>query len=133
MSDFENILYDVEGPVLTITLNRPEALNALSPGLEQELHQGLDRAKTDDSVRSIIITGAGRAFSAGYDISGDSSARSRQPTSAHLKRWWDSSMRNPDMIMNLMSHPKPIIAAVRGWCIGGRLVVLTRLRHNDCC
>ncbi len=118
MADYKNIRYEVDGPVLTITLDRPDVLNALSPALEREFHEALDRAKADDTVRSIIVTGAGRAFSAGYDISGDSD-RSRLPTSAHLKSWWDSSMRNPDMMMNLMAHPKPIIAAVNGWCIGG--------------
>lgn len=119
MTDFQNILYEVSGPILTITLNRPEVLNALSPDLEREFHEALDHAKTDAAVRCIIVTGAGRAFSAGYDISGDSSGRRRLPTSAHLRRWWDSSMRNPDMMMNIMAHPKPIIAAVNGWCIGG--------------
>ncbi len=119
MTDFQNILYEVSGPVLTITLNRPEVLNALSPDLEREFHEALEHAKTDAAVRCIIVTGAGRAFSAGYDISGDSSGRPRLPTSAHLRRWWDSSMRNPDMMMNIMAHPKPIIAAVNGWCIGG--------------
>ena len=119
MSEFEHVLYEVDGPVLTITLNRPEALNALSPDLEREFHEALDQAKTDDRVRSIIVTGAGRAFSAGYDISGDSSTRPRLPTSVHLKRWWDSAMKNPDMIMNVMAHPKPVIAAINGWCIGG--------------
>lgn len=119
MSDYEHVLYGVEGPVLTITLNRPDALNALSPDLEREFHAALDEAKTDDRVRAIIVTGAGRAFSAGYDISGDSSRRPRLPTSTHLKRWWDSAMKNPDMIMNVMAHPKPIIAAINGWCIGG--------------
>lgn len=119
MSDYEHVLYEVDGPVLTITLNRPDALNALSPDLEREFHEALDEAKTDDRVRSIIVTGAGRAFSAGYDISGDSSTRPRLPTSTHLKRWWDSAMKNPDMIMNVMAHPKPIIAAINGWCIGG--------------
>lgn len=119
MSDYEHVLYEVEGPVLTITLNRPDALNALSTDLEREFHEALDEAKTDDRVRSIIVTGAGRAFSAGYDISGDSTARPRLPTSDHLKRWWDSAMKNPDMIMNVMAHPKPVIAAINGWCIGG--------------
>jgi len=119
MPDFEHVLYEQDGPVLTITLNRPEALNALSPDLEREFHAALDLAADDDSIRAIILTGAGRAFSAGYDISGDSSTRPRLPTSKHLKRWWDSAMRNPDMIMNVMAHPKPIIAAINGWCIGG--------------
>ena len=119
MSDYEHVLYEVDGPVLTITLNRPEALNALSPDLEREFHEALNEAKGDDRVRAIIVTGAGRAFSAGYDISGDSASRPRLPTSTHLKWWWDSAMRNPDMMMNIMAHPKPVIAAINGWCIGG--------------
>ena len=119
MANFQHILYELDGPVLTITLNRPAVLNALSPDLEREFHEALDMAKTDNAVRCIIVTGAGRAFSAGYDISEDSSARPRLPTSAHLKSWWDSSMRNPDLMMNIMAHPKPVIAAVNGWCIGG--------------
>ena len=119
MPDFEQILYELNGPVLTITFNRPEALNALSQDLEREFHEALEQAATDDAVRAIIVTGAGRAFSSGYDISADSSAQSRLPTSAHLKRWWDSSMQFPDKVMHLMAHPKPIVAAVNGWCIGG--------------
>jgi len=119
MGDYEHVLYEQDGAVLTITLNRPDALNALSQSLERELHAALDEAGEDDSVRAIILTGAGRAFSAGYDISGGGVGRERLPTSKHLKTWWDSAMRNPDMIMNVMGHPKPIIAAINGWCIGG--------------
>ena len=110
MSEYEHLLYEQDGPVLTITLNRPDALNALSQPLERELHAALDEAGGDDSVRAIILTGAGRAFSAGYDISGGGAGRERLPTSKHLKT---------DMIMNVMGHPKPIIAAINGWCIGG--------------
>ena len=118
MGDFENVLYEQDGPVLTITLNRPEALNALSRPLEQDLHAALDRGARDPSVRAIILTGAGRAFSAGYDISGGDQ-RQRLPTSGHLRSWWDQSMRNPQLIMNVMGHEKPVIAAINGWCIGG--------------
>jgi enoyl-CoA hydratase/carnithine racemase len=125
MPDFEHVLYEVDGPVLTITWNRPVALNALSQDLEREFHEALDAAADDEAVRSIILTGAGRAFSAGYDISADNSSRSRLPTSAHLRGWWERTMHNgigqfsPDQVMNVMAHPKPIIAAVNGWCIGG--------------
>ena len=66
--DYQNILYGKDGPVLTLTLNRPDALNAISPALEQELHAALDEADADAEVRAIILTGAGRAFSAGYDM-----------------------------------------------------------------
>jgi len=57
------------GPVATITLNRPEALNAITPDMTAELHQALDAADADAEVRAIILTGAGRAFSAGYACS----------------------------------------------------------------
>src|SRR2546428_12515746 len=65
---YENILYEKAGPVATITLNRPEALNAITPQMTAELHQALDTADADAEVRAIILTGAGRAFSAGDPI-----------------------------------------------------------------
>jgi enoyl-CoA hydratase/carnithine racemase len=65
---YETILYDKSGPVATITLNRPEALNAITPQMTEELHAALDTADADAGVRAIILTGAGRAFSAGYAI-----------------------------------------------------------------
>jgi enoyl-CoA hydratase/carnithine racemase len=70
---YDNILYEMSGRVATIILNRPEVMNAISPALEDELHHALDQADTDDQVRAIILTGAGRAFSAGYDMSADES------------------------------------------------------------
>ena len=117
---FEHLLYEQDGHVLTITLNRPEALNALSRPLETELHAALDVASADDGVRSIILTGAGRAFSAGYDIaSGEGPSRPRVPTSSYLRAGYQSAMRNPNLMMHVMELPKPVIAAVHGWCIGG--------------
>ena len=115
---YSSLLYEQDGPVLTITFNRPEALNALSVELETELHQALDQARDDDSVRSIILTGAGRAFSAGYDIAG-SGDEGRVPSSAFLRTHWDRAMGQPDFMTHIMQLPKPVIAAVNGWCIGG--------------
>jgi enoyl-CoA hydratase/carnithine racemase len=90
MPEYEHLLYeqdDDRGHVVTITLNRPEALNALSRPLEAELHAALDAAAADDGVRAIILTGAGRAFSAGYDIArGEGPTRPRVPSSAFLPR-----------------------------------------------
>src|SRR5438874_12352976 len=61
------LLYSVEEGIATITFNRPERMNALTHDLEQELHRLFDRADADRAVRVIILTGAGRAFCAGYD------------------------------------------------------------------
>jgi enoyl-CoA hydratase/carnithine racemase len=120
VAEYEFIVYEQDGPVVTITLNRPEALNALSRPLEHELHAGLDEAAADDSVRSIVLTGAGRAFSSGYDISsGEGPARPRVPSGLFLRAGYESAMRNPGMMMHLMELPKPVIAAVNGWCVGG--------------
>ena len=64
---YQDLLYGVDGKVATITLNRPERMNALSRNLEAEIHRALDEADADRNVRAIILTGAGAAFSAGYD------------------------------------------------------------------
>src|SRR4030095_14294893 len=63
----DGLLYSVEEGIATITFNRPERMNALTHELEHELHRLFDRADADRAVRVIILTGAGRAFSAGYD------------------------------------------------------------------
>src|SRR5262249_55715520 len=65
---YQEILYDKAGHVATITLNRPNSLNAITPRMTEELHQALDVADADADVRAIVLTGAGRAFSAGYAI-----------------------------------------------------------------
>ena len=65
---YEAILYEKDGPLVTITLNRPQMLNAINPTMESELYRALDEADADPEVRAIILTGAGRAFSAGFDV-----------------------------------------------------------------
>jgi enoyl-CoA hydratase/carnithine racemase len=123
--NYQNLLYAKDGPVLTITLNRPDALNAISPALEQELHLALDEADADPELRAIILTGAGRAFSAGYDMAPSAERpRSRlDPTGMavgeYLKVWWDSDTQNTQKLMHLWQIGKPIIAAVTGWAMGG--------------
>jgi enoyl-CoA hydratase/carnithine racemase len=65
---FETLLYEVEEGVATITLNRPEVLNAFNTQMNQDLKLALKKAKEDENVRAIIITGAGRGFCSGADI-----------------------------------------------------------------
>src|SRR4030095_13975751 len=90
---YETILYDVQGPVATITLSRPDALNAINPQMTAELHAALEAADADTAIRVIALNGAGRAFSAGYDIGRRPDGKSMlDPTGMEaadfLKRWW---------------------------------------------
>jgi enoyl-CoA hydratase/carnithine racemase len=121
---YETILYDKTGPVATITLNRPQALNAISPQMTAELHAALDEADADADVRAIILTGAGRGFSAGYDIARRPDGRSSlDPAGVEvadfLKRWWTTDSNSVRHLMHLWQLGTPVIAAVHGWVMGG--------------
>jgi enoyl-CoA hydratase/carnithine racemase len=119
-STFSTISWSADGPILVLTLNRPAAMNAISEELEYELHEALRRAARDDSVRVIVLTGAGNVFSAGYDLGEDEPAGDGRPRNRDaLKQWWDTDTNAPDKYLAFMRLPKPIIAAVDGWCLGG--------------
>lgn len=121
---YETIVYEKAGPVVTITLNRPDTLNAINPQMTAELHGALDAAEADAEVRAIILTGAGRAFSAGYDIGRRPDGKSSlDPTGVEvadfLKRWWSSDGDSTRRLLHLWHLSKPVIAAVHGWVMGG--------------
>ena len=92
---FEALLYEIEDNILTITFNRPEAMNSFSGPMFGELFTALDMADADDEVKAIIITGAGRAFCAGADLSqGDKTWEGHEERQekkrvlvCHLKFW----------------------------------------------
>ena len=109
---YETIKYDVSEQILTITLNRPEKLNAFTGQMQQELIAAFDAADKDDDIRAIIVTGAGeRSFVAGADISAMSVM---DPLEA--KRF--SEIGHAAMAL-LDRSPVPTIAAVNGYALGG--------------
>jgi len=114
---YTQILYDVQDRILTITLNRPEKLNAFTRVMRDELIDAFDKADADDDVRAIIITGAGRGFCAGADLSAGAE------TFNYSKR--DLSQdTHPDrdggglVTLRIFDLNKPIIAAVNGPAVG---------------
>ena len=114
---FQNILYDKQDTIAYLTLNRPERLNALNAALLAEFREALDVVEADSDIRAVILTGAGRAFSAGFDINrepGDSDPQEMQPDvwRGHLKSHIDTFMQ----VWNLS---KPVIAAVNGYALAG--------------
>jgi len=125
MSDYKEIIYEKKRGGVLITLNRPEAMNAISRTLIQELHQALDEVEADPEIRAVVITGAGRAFSAGMDQGKTAGGRRRDlhwpygiPTgqsAAEVIDSWRSESRN---FMRLWEFPKPIIGAINGWAMG---------------
>jgi enoyl-CoA hydratase len=115
------VLYDAADGVATLTLNRPERLNAITPELIADFREALARAQADGEVRVVRLRGAGRAFCAGYDIGWGS----RSMTEAEAGAPWDpiadyETMRGfVDTYMALWRSPKPVVAQVHGACVAG--------------
>jgi enoyl-CoA hydratase/carnithine racemase len=123
----EHISLEISEQIATITLQRPEALNAFTDFMEAELIEALDRCDSDDSVRAVIITGAGRAFCAGMDLS---------DSDATFDSWRDSPTAPPGtkydigeslplrrdgggrVVLRMFALNKPIIAAINGHAVG---------------
>ncbi len=114
--NYEEILYEVEDAVLTITLNRPDKLNAFTRTMLAELLDALDLADADDDIRAIVFTGAGRAFCAGADLSAgaDTFDADKRPDR-------DSGLNRDGgglLTLRLYECRKPLIAAVNGAAVG---------------
>ena len=116
---FETIIYETEGPLAWITLNRPDKLNAINSTMVSELKQAMDRAQLNEEVRDILLKGKGRAFSAGFDLEVETgSDLTPEQQLAALKEELYSDF---DVIMQFWDSPKPTISAVHGYCLGGAL------------
>jgi enoyl-CoA hydratase/carnithine racemase len=116
----ETVLYETGDGVATLTLNRPDRLNTIVPDLIRDLRAGLEQAWGDDEVHAIRLRGAGRVFCAGYDI--DWGSESMEAVEGDV---WDpiadyqNMTRFVDAYMDLWRSPKPVIAQVHGFCVGG--------------
>jgi enoyl-CoA hydratase len=120
MSD--TVLTERDEGVATLTLNRPDRLNAITPQLAEELRAALGEALDDDAVRVIRLRGAGRAFCAGYDIGWGSEWMVQQEGDQPWDPMADLRGMNrfvQDTYMALWRSPKPVIAQVHGFCVGG--------------
>jgi len=109
---YENILFDVQEGVGVLTFNRPKALNALNPKTLEEVGDVADRARSDDGIRVLVLTGAGdKAFVAGADIS---EFPKMTPLQARL-----FGEKGQEVFFKLEQLPKPVIACVNGFALGG--------------
>ena len=111
---YEEIRYDVADGVLTITLHRPDRLNAFTTRMMHELIDAFDRADADDAVRAVIVTGAGRGFCAGADLGGGGDTfnyRGGEPIDEHR----DGGGR---VTLRIFESMKPVIAAINGPAVG---------------
>ncbi|ROZ79400.1 enoyl-CoA hydratase [Ramlibacter sp. WS9] len=118
--DYQCILYSVCGPVARISHNRPDARNAESQALLDEMDDALCRAAEDAAVRTIVLTGEGDHFSAGHDLKEAAQKRSNFTVE---ERWAYETRYYFDYAMRIWDCPKPTIAEVSGACVAGGFMV----------
>jgi enoyl-CoA hydratase len=110
------VVTERHGAVAVLTLNRPDKLNAVNAAMIDALDAALDAAEADESVRAIVLAGAGRAFSAGFDL--DMGVGDGRPDPAAVRRALEKDFR---VILRFWDSPKPTIAAVHGYCLGSAM------------
>jgi enoyl-CoA hydratase len=111
---YQTILYEKRGTVALLTLNRPERVNALNAAMLDEIGHALDAAEADTAVRAVVVTGAGNAFSSGFDLKEQAE---RRPNGT--AEWRPILRRDFETVMRFWHLTKPTIAAVRGPCLAG--------------
>ena len=113
----KDVLYEKQGAVARLKLNRPKKLNAVSSGMLDQLAAALDDAADDDHVRVLILSGEGDAFSAGFDLDMGKPGEGESDEDflrRELQKYFDT-------IMRFWDFPKPVIAAVHGYCLGSAM------------
>src|ERR1700687_1472331 len=124
---YDTIKYEVAEQILTITLNRPDKLNAFNAAMQKEMIDAFDQADRDDGIRAIIVTGAGRGFCAGADLSSGADSFDRDLKGGAVKRRADGGVDYGDpgvrdtggqLALRIFKCLKPVIAAVNGPAVG---------------
>ncbi len=122
MSSTEHCIVERDGALLTVTMNRPEARNALSPEMVCGLVDAWELANSDDTIRVVILTGAGGTFSAGADLK--TMGRGKHGEETALARMAADPDLTQKALLHLMRLDKPLIAAVEGFAVGGGTEIL---------
>jgi enoyl-CoA hydratase/carnithine racemase len=122
--NFETLLYDADGPIATVTLNRPDRLNTIVPPMPDEFQAAIEKATLDNGIKVIVIRGAGRSFCAGYDFGGgfhhwDEAITTDGAWDPGKDFMWSGAYGPTQKFMSIWRTPKPVIAQVHGWCVGG--------------
>jgi 2-(1,2-epoxy-1,2-dihydrophenyl)acetyl-CoA isomerase len=117
-TDYQHLLVQQDGSVLTITMNRPEVLNAINDVMLAELTEAMQAAGRDESVRCVVLAGAGRAFGSGQDLRIMSEARTSGTLGNATGKVSEHLGKYHTLIVTMRSMSKPIVAAVRGVAAG---------------
>ena len=142
---YETIKYEVAEQILTITLNRPDKLNAFNGAMQKELIDAFDAADKDDDIRAIIVTGAGRAFCAGADLSEGAKTFDRDARRGPVKRLASGAVDYSDpnardgggqVTLRIFKCLKPVIGAINGAAVGigvtMQLAMDIRIASREC-
>lgn len=116
MSDYETILHDVQDGIATVTLNRPERLNAYVPQMGVDIVDAFAKMRHDDDVRVVILTGAGKGFCSGVDLDALKAQQAGESTGPGPKLGEEAFLRT--FPPELLEYPKPVIAALNGAAVG---------------
>jgi methylglutaconyl-CoA hydratase len=120
VSAYRKVTYQVEAGIARIALNRPERRNALDQELLAELREALRASATDQSVRVVRITGAGKDFCSGMDL-----RTFADDASGDLAKFQTESRNMAGLLLDMRRHPRPIVAAVQGRALGGGCGIAT--------